>query len=106
VSQNNAKQYWREPFDTREITRLRGDVSILEERCKGCAFCVEFCPTGVLALSERYNTKGYHPPDVVSPQMCTACHLCELLCPEFAIGIEELQYAGGTDEPSEVGDDG
>ena len=54
------------------------------ELCKGCAFCVEFCPTDALALSEDYNRKGYHPPVVVE-QDCIYCEVCELICPEFSI---------------------
>ena len=40
----------------------KGNVTINVERCKGCGFCVEFCPTNVLALSSAFNSKGYHPP--------------------------------------------
>ncbi len=74
-------------------SRRRGVVHVLEIRCKGCGFCVEFCPRGVLAVSERYNAKGYHPPEIVAPEACTACRLCELLCPDFALGIEALVHA-------------
>ena len=86
------KKFWREPFDARQITRLRGKVHVLEERCKGCSYCVEFCPRSVLVLSDRFNIKGYHPPDIAAADACTACHLCELLCPEFAIGVAEIPY--------------
>ena len=79
------------PLDAAKIPRLRGTVNIREDRCKGCAFCVEFCPRDVLALSQRYNMKGYHPPDVVDADACTGCHLCEIICPEFAIGVEEIR---------------
>ena len=90
-------KYWRVPLDAEEIPRLRGDIHVLEERCKGCIFCVEFCPRGVLVRSERFNAKGYHPPDIVDPDACTGCHLCELLCPEFAIGVEEIAYTEKSD---------
>ncbi len=90
---NHGKRYWRRPFDLERMPRVRGEVSILEDRCKGCAYCVEFCPRGVLAVSARFNIKGYHPPDVVAPEACTACHLCELLCPDFAIGVREEQVS-------------
>ena len=86
------ERFWRTPLDVGEISRIRGTVSIQEERCKGCAFCVEFCPREVLVLSNRFNIKGYHPPDIVAPDACTGCHLCEILCPEFAIGVEEYEY--------------
>lgn len=88
---NHMERFWREPLDRATLRRQCGEVSILEDRCKGCAYCVEFCPRGVLAVSDRFNIKGYHPPDVVAPQACTACHLCELLCPDFAIGVREYE---------------
>ncbi len=63
----------------------KGNVSINVERCKGCAFCVEFCPTKVLALSTAFNSKGYHPPHVVAAEKCSGCDLCGMYCPDFAI---------------------
>jgi 2-oxoglutarate ferredoxin oxidoreductase subunit delta len=63
----------------------KGSVSIVVERCKACGFCVEFCPTHVLALSSAFNSKGYHPPHVVHPEKCSGCDLCGMYCPDFAI---------------------
>jgi 2-oxoglutarate ferredoxin oxidoreductase subunit delta len=63
----------------------KGRVSIVVERCKACGFCVEFCPTKVLALSSAFNSKGYHPPHVVLPEKCSGCDLCGMYCPDFAI---------------------
>jgi 2-oxoglutarate ferredoxin oxidoreductase subunit delta len=63
----------------------KGHVSIVVERCKACGFCVEFCPTKVLALSSAFNSKGYHPPHVVEPEKCSGCDLCGMYCPDFAI---------------------
>lgn len=66
-------------------TKIRGSVVVTDERCKGCGFCVEFCPTHALQLSQHYNAKGYHPPVLVSPEKCSGCDICGLLCPDFAI---------------------
>ena len=63
----------------------KGFVGITVERCKGCGFCVEFCPTHVLALSSAFNSKGYHPPHVVAAEKCSGCDLCGMYCPDFAI---------------------
>jgi 2-oxoglutarate ferredoxin oxidoreductase subunit delta len=70
---------------TRTLPMAKGNVTINVERCKGCAFCVEFCPTKVLALSSAFNSKGYHPPHVVAPDQCSGCDLCGMYCPDFAI---------------------
>ncbi|MFN8178845.1 MAG: 4Fe-4S dicluster domain-containing protein [bacterium] len=63
---------------------VRGHVLIRVERCKGCQFCVEFCPQHVLRLSTDFNAKGYHYPIVVKNE-CILCSLCLSLCPEYAI---------------------
>ncbi len=63
----------------------KGSVQIVVERCKACGFCVEFCPTHVLALSSAFNSQGYHPPHSVAPDKCSGCDLCGMFCPDFAI---------------------
>jgi 2-oxoglutarate ferredoxin oxidoreductase subunit delta len=63
----------------------KGTVKIVVERCKACGFCVEFCPTKALALSQAFNSKGYHPPHMVNPEKCSGCDLCGMYCPDFAI---------------------
>jgi len=42
---------WRVPLDSEEIQTTIGIVHILEDRCKGCGFCIEFCPRQVLEFS-------------------------------------------------------
>ena len=78
----------------------KGRVSIVVERCKACGFCVEFCPTHVLALSSAFNSKGYHPPHVVHPEKCSGCDLCGMYCPDFAI------YGNKVAEPKAPRDSG
>ncbi|NUN51755.1 MAG: ferredoxin family protein [Planctomycetaceae bacterium] len=69
--------------------RPPGEVHVIAERCKGCGWCVEFCPRGVLRESAAWNRRGYHPPEVSNGKAvdCAECHFCELLCPEFAIFV-------------------
>jgi 2-oxoglutarate ferredoxin oxidoreductase subunit delta len=89
---------WRQPLDRDRILITHGVVHIIDDRCKGCGFCIEFCPQGVLSLSDRTNTKGYHPPEIIPETICVNCGLCALLCPDFAIYIED----GGTRSPDLV----
>jgi 2-oxoglutarate ferredoxin oxidoreductase subunit delta len=65
----------------------KGNIHIDKERCKGCGFCVEYCPRDVLAQSEEFNKKGYHPPHIVKEEECCYCQLCEVICPEFALFV-------------------
>ena len=72
-----------------DVKNIIGDVHINREHCKGYAFCVEYCPRDVLAMSEVFNKKGYHPPFVLKDKRdeCCYCKLCEAICPEFAIFV-------------------
>ncbi len=63
----------------------RGRVRIIKERCKGCVYCIEFCPLGVLVISDKFNAKGYHYPEVADETKCSGCDLCGMYCPDFAI---------------------
>jgi len=80
----------------------KGRVSIVVERCKACGFCVEFCPTKVLALSSAFNSKGYHPPHVVAPEKCSGCDLCGMYCPDFAIYGYRTPEAKAATKPAAV----
>jgi len=64
-------------------------VEIDEDLCKGCEICSDFCPKGVLGLSDVINKKGYYLPKTVKKNKCTGCRLCELMCPELAILISK-----------------
>ncbi|MCD6379082.1 4Fe-4S binding protein [bacterium] len=75
----------RKPYDLSEIKIPRGEIHLIKDRCKGCGFCVEYCPNNVLEVSDEFSEKGYHPPVVANPERCLNCGLCEIVCPEFAI---------------------
>ena len=74
-----------EPPTATKARKFRGLVFIDWDRCKGCGFCIEFCPPKILAFSQEFNSHGYHPPYLVNEEACTGCDLCGLYCPDFAI---------------------
>jgi 2-oxoglutarate ferredoxin oxidoreductase subunit delta len=80
---------WRTPLDADLIQRPKGTISIITERCKGCSFCIDYCPKDALVMSENFNKKGYHYPNIVKVGLCVNCELCSNICPEFAIFSEE-----------------
>jgi 2-oxoglutarate ferredoxin oxidoreductase subunit delta len=65
--------------------KARGSVSVKSRICKGCSFCIDFCPSHCLEFSTDFNAKGYHYPVMAHPEDCTGCDLCGLYCPDFAI---------------------
>jgi 2-oxoglutarate ferredoxin oxidoreductase subunit delta len=84
-------KYWRKTLDQDQVKPARGQVEIIIDRCKGCGFCIEFCPKQVLAESKEFNRKGYHPVYVAHPDECVDCGLCELICPEFAVTVTPVE---------------
>src|SRR5512136_2970356 len=60
----------------KKAKNFKGVVVIKHEQCKGCGFCVEFCPLGALELEKCYNAKGYHPPFFAKPYVCNGCDMC------------------------------
>jgi 2-oxoglutarate ferredoxin oxidoreductase subunit delta len=77
------------PREEKKATKTR--IVIIKDRCKGCGYCIEFCPVKALEYSNDINARGVHPPQVKKNNDCTGCGLCERLCPDFAIylGKEE-----------------
>jgi 2-oxoglutarate ferredoxin oxidoreductase subunit delta len=74
-------------------TILKGYIEIDQELCKGCELCIEFCPKGIISISNNLNVKGYHHAYFTeenskkAKRTCTGCSICAILCPEVAIEV-------------------
>jgi len=99
-------KYWRTPLDMDKVKIPRGEVFILKERCKGCGFCIEYCPKDILEFSKEFNRKGHHYPVVIENGTCVNCNLCEMICPDFAIfsSSEDADEATAETEQKKVAD--
>ncbi|MHA2504369.1 MAG: 4Fe-4S dicluster domain-containing protein [Candidatus Kariarchaeaceae archaeon] len=75
----------RQPLE--KMIKARGEVFIVKDRCKECTYCVEYCPTEVLFMSDQINIKGYKIPHIVEGKedSCVLCGMCSTVCPDFAI---------------------
>lgn len=84
------------PEETQKVQKKKepkGTVFIKPEICKGCSYCIDFCPTDCLEFSKDFNSKGYHYPILARPEDCTGCDLCGMYCPDFAIfGVKFKDY--------------
>ena len=80
--------------DNTETATTPGQIHINKERCKGCGYCVDFCPRDALKMSNELNTRGYLLPMVDDETKCSACGYCEAICPEFAIKVSAPQNSG------------
>ena len=82
---------WRTPLDIEKVKRPKAEIHIIKNQCKGCGFCIQFCPKDVLEESEEINERGVHPPRVVDESRCVLCGFCTSVCPDFAIFVVEKQ---------------
>ena len=80
---------WRTPLDTEKVKFPKAEIHIIKDQCKGCGFCIQFCPKKVLEESEEINARGIHPPKIVDEDNCIICGFCTAVCPDFAIFVIE-----------------
>ncbi len=69
--------------------KKRFKVEINERLCKGCYFCVRFCPMGVFVRSDVIGELGYDLAKVQFREKCNGCKACLLFCPDLAVAVEE-----------------
>lgn len=66
---------------------MRGMITIDRELCKGCAYCVDVCPFGIIVIEQSFNSKGFFPAMAKDLDRCTGCAMCAHMCPEIAIEV-------------------
>jgi 2-oxoglutarate ferredoxin oxidoreductase subunit delta len=83
----------RKPITPRPPRTRDKVLVILQEQCKQCGLCIEFCPKSVLCLTDIYNRKGYHPVTACDIDACVNCEFCERICPDMAIFLADREEA-------------
>lgn len=77
------------PLDSKDLKHPKAEIHLIKDQCKGCGYCIEFCPRKVLEESNEINARGVHPPKVVDEDKCILCNFCTVVCPDFAIFVVE-----------------
>ena len=83
IERNYDKQY-------KEKTTKSGPsfkVKLAEKFCKGCGYCIKYCPKHVLTAEDGLNAKGYVKVKVANEAECIGCLSCSTVCPEAAISV-------------------
>ena len=83
------------PLDIDKVKLPKAEIHIITDQCKGCGYCIQFCPKQVLEESEEINARGVHPPKIVDESKCIICSFCTAVCPDFAIYTTEKKCVEG-----------
>jgi 2-oxoglutarate ferredoxin oxidoreductase subunit delta len=67
------------------------EVRVLEQYCKGCGLCVEWCEQRKFYLEKTPNERGVQPAAVDARMDCTGCLKCATICPDAAIEIDVIR---------------
>ncbi len=55
-------------------------------RCKGCGYCIKFCPKNAIRFTLTANAKGYNVIEV-DHEKCICCGSCYRVCPDYVFEI-------------------
>lgn len=60
-------------------------VEFSAKLCKGCGYCIKFCPKQIIQMGNVRSAKGYFNPVIEDMSQCIGCLACATVCPEGAI---------------------
>ncbi|WP_051617267.1 4Fe-4S binding protein [Desulfonatronovibrio hydrogenovorans] len=64
-------------------------VHVHLDRCDGCGFCMDVCPTQALKIIQSRRRPG-KTTAWVDPAKCHGCGVCQATCPKEAIMLPGL----------------
>ena len=85
IERNYDKQY----VDKAAKSGPSFKVNISDKFCKGCGYCIKYCPKQVLKAEDGLNAKGYVKVKVANQGDCIGCLQCSTVCPEAAITVQK-----------------
>jgi heterodisulfide reductase subunit A len=65
---------------------------VVEDKCDGCAYCVDPCPYNAITLVEYENEAGQLKKRVIVDEaICKGCGTCQATCPKDAIYVSHFR---------------
>ena len=65
-----------------------GRVSVREERCKGCGYCIDVWKNESLKMNfDSRNNNGYNVAVFDKDRECNGCAMCADVCPDAALVV-------------------
>ncbi|MBR5827052.1 MAG: 4Fe-4S binding protein [Clostridia bacterium] len=64
-------------------------ITINSLYCKGCGYCIAFCPKHILEMGKERSVRGFFYPVQIDESACNGCGICALMCPEAAIEVAD-----------------
>ena len=74
------------------MAKIKGNIVVDTERCKGCNVCVSNCPTDAISLHLDVNSKGYHFCFLSDIDKCIGCAGYAITCPDGCITVYKQKF--------------
>jgi formate hydrogenlyase subunit 6/NADH:ubiquinone oxidoreductase subunit I len=71
-------------YGLNSVAPSRFQATIDAGQCTGCELCLDRCFFGAIEMQEDVA-------EVTEPDMCVGCGLCQVVCPDDAIGLNEVR---------------
>ena len=68
---------------------MKYKLDINKEKCKGCFYCVKFCPVQKIVPVEQINEMGYTVVEAREDVNCIGCCNCVLMCSQQCIKLTQ-----------------
>ena len=64
---------------------------VVDEKCDGCAYCIEPCPAQALTLIEYMQKDSVKKTVEVNDAICRGCGVCMATCPKEGIFVRHFK---------------